>query len=257
MKKLSLFTLLITLIFISCSKDDDASNEESSTNKDLIIGKWNVTAITDIPNDDCELLSTLEIKADGTYEEQTYGGFAGGVNCTPDDLDKGTWKLSGNILTLTLDKLGNAISLTTDNTILELTETTLKYEFEYTEEGQTFKEAWTYTKNDDTSNLIGTWELTYRKENNNTSPNTLDNCEKTSTIEFKPDNTYTEKTFVEISGNCASDGEFSGSWLESDNQLTLNFIENDMNTTNISKFSIVDDELTLVFDEITEKYRKK
>ncbi|EZH71900.1 hypothetical protein ATO12_04595 [Aquimarina atlantica] len=139
MKKLSLFTLLITLIFISCSKDDDASNQEIPANK----------------------------------------------------------------------------------------------------------------------NLIGTWELTYRKENNNTTPNTLDNCEKTSTIEFKSDNTYSEKTFVEISSNCVSDGEFSGSWLESNNQLTLNFIENGENTTNISKFSIADDELTLVFDEITEKYKKK
>ncbi|WP_438426480.1 lipocalin family protein [Aquimarina macrocephali] len=146
MKKLNLFILFITISFISCSKDDDASKEETPMNKDLIIGKWDVIAITDIPNDDCELLSTLEIKADGTYEEQTYGGFSGGANCTPDDLDKGTWKLSENILTLTLDELGNANSLTSNNTILELTETTLKYEFEYNEEGQTHKEAWTFTK---------------------------------------------------------------------------------------------------------------
>jgi hypothetical protein len=145
MKKLNLFTLLITLLFISCSKDDDTSKEETPTNKDLIVGKWDVIAITDIPNDDCELLSTLEIKADGTYEEQTYGGFSGGINCTPDDLEKGTWELSENILTQTLDEPGNATRLTFNYTILELTETTLKYEFEY-EEGQTFKEVWTFTK---------------------------------------------------------------------------------------------------------------
>lgn len=113
------------------------------------------------------------------------------------------------------------------------------------------------TSKEETSNLIGVWELTYRKENNNTSPNTLDNCEKTSTIEFKSDNTYTEKTFVEISSNCVSDGEFAGSWLESGNQLTLNFIENGENTINTSKFNILNDELTLTFDEITEKYKKK
>lgn len=153
MKKLNLLILVFATIFIACNKDDDASNEETSLNKDLIVGKWDVTSIiidgiaTD--QDDCELLSTLHIKEDGTYEEQIYGGFVG--NCIPDDLEKGTWELSENILTLMLDELGNATRLTFKYTILELTETTLKYEFEdedILDNGtvDSFKEVWTFDK---------------------------------------------------------------------------------------------------------------
>ncbi|WP_074409497.1 MULTISPECIES: lipocalin family protein [Aquimarina] len=153
MKKLNLLILVFATIFIACNKDDDASNEETSSNKELIVGKWDVTSIIvdgiTLDADDCELNSTIHIKEDGTYEEQIYGGFVG--SCMPDDLDKGTWELSENILTLTLDELGNAIRLTFNHTILELTETTLKYEFEdedILDDGTVdpFKEVWTFTR---------------------------------------------------------------------------------------------------------------
>jgi len=117
------------------------------------------------------------------------------------------------------------------------------------------------TSNKETSNLVGTWEFTYRKQSSNTIADNLDNCEKTSTIEFKPDNTYTEKTFVEISGNCVSDGKYDGSWSTSSNQLTLKFVENGNTTTNIPKFGIANNELTLIYNDegvlITQIYKKK
>ncbi len=118
------------------------------------------------------------------------------------------------------------------------------------------------TSNEETSsNLVGTWELTYRKQSNNTSASNLDDCEKTSTFNFKSDNTYIEKTFVEISSNCVSDGEFNGSWSISSNQLTLKFVENGENTTNIPKYSITDNELSIIYNDegilIESRYKKK
>jgi hypothetical protein len=147
MKKLNLLILVFATIFIACNKDDDTSNEETSSNKKLIVGKWDVTSIIidgeTLDAGDCELSSTIDIKQDGTYERQTYGGFTGG-NCSPDPLVSGTWELSGNIFIQKGD-------IDFSNTILEITETTLKYEFEdedILDDGtvDSFKEVWTFTR---------------------------------------------------------------------------------------------------------------
>ncbi len=149
MKKLSLFILIIATVFASCGSDDDATQPETGEVNDetLIVGKWEVTSIVidgeALEADDCELNSTLEIKADKTYEEQTYGGFSGGP-CSPDPLISGTWELSGKTFT---QKGDTSFS----STILELSATTLKYEFEDEDtlsDGTvvTFKEEWTFTK---------------------------------------------------------------------------------------------------------------
>ncbi len=146
MKNLSLIILLIAATFASCSSDDDAAPQQAPTNTSLIIGKWNVTSIVidedTLGTDDCELNSTLEIKADGTYLEQTYGGFAG--NCSPDSPDNGTWEVLNN----TFIQKGDTNFSTT---ILELNDTTLKYEFEDEDillDGTVipFKEVWTFTR---------------------------------------------------------------------------------------------------------------
>ncbi len=199
MKPLCIFILCFVTALTSCSSDDDNNSEEGGgemSNSDLIVGKWNVVAINLLPNTDCELLSTLEIKEDKTYLEQTYGGFVGA--CEPDAADAGTWELSDNILTLTLDELGNATSLTTEYTILELTETSLKYEFEDSDDnGSTFKEVWTFVKNDantqtySDTDVIGKWGL--ESLNVNGESVTLTQCEKNDTVSF-----YTTKDEINI-----------------------------------------------------------
>ncbi|MBL0683813.1 lipocalin-like domain-containing protein [Aquimarina mytili] len=105
--------------------------------------------------------------------------------------------------------------------------------------------------------IAGTWELTARKELG--VDRTLDNCELTSTIQFNADKTYTEKTFVNISNECASDGEFVGTWAISGETITL--IYNDFGTpaSDTPKFSIssTNDVLVLTFDELEDTYKKK
>ncbi|MEW7289030.1 lipocalin family protein [Aquimarina sp. 2304DJ70-9] len=103
--------------------------------------------------------------------------------------------------------------------------------------------------------ITGIWELTARKELG--VDRTLDNCELTSTIQFNANKTYTEKTFVNISNECVSDGEFIGTWAISGETLTL--VYNDFGTpaTDTPKFNIANDELTLTFDELEDTYKKK
>ncbi|MFL1894200.1 lipocalin family protein [Aquimarina sp. 2-A2] len=139
MKRIILSLLVIAAGFSSCSKDDDKEGNTEKSTTDLIIGTWQVVAINDLSDDDCEILSTLEIKADGTYLEQSYGGFTG--SCSPDELDKGTWEVSGKMFTQKQD--GRVF----ENTITKLTENSLILKFEHSnEDGTTLTEVWTYEK---------------------------------------------------------------------------------------------------------------
>ncbi|WP_158237193.1 lipocalin family protein [Aquimarina sp. MAR_2010_214] len=125
MKKLSLITLLIVTTFISCSKDDDAT----PTNQELIIGKWQLTEITDSQGSEtlnvCDLMDSYEFKSDKTAIYIEHGGETA-ESCIPYE-SKETWSISKNILTAKYDKT------TEDATILELNETMLKLKYE--EEG--------------------------------------------------------------------------------------------------------------------------
>ncbi|WP_109851349.1 lipocalin family protein [Aquimarina sp. AU58] len=116
------------------------------------------------------------------------------------------------------------------------------------------------TSNEKTSDLIGTWELIHEQQSN-LPENTLSDCEKTSTIEFKSDKTYIEKTFAIANGNCVSDGEYNGSWSESGDQLTLQYTDEGESITDISKFGIANNELTLIYNDegilITYIYKKR
>ncbi len=104
--------------------------------------------------------------------------------------------------------------------------------------------------------ITGTWELTARKELG--VDKTLDNCEKTSTIQFDANKTYTEKTFVDISNECVSDGEFVGTWSISAETLTLTYNDFGTPTTDTPTFSILSTgELVLTFDELEDTYKKK
>lgn len=145
MKKLNLLLKLIgiSLLLSSCSTDD--SNGQDQANNELIIGKWNVTAINDIPDGDCELESYLEIFDDGTFLDQTFGGFSG--QCSADTPITGTWTLSNNIYVQTFDEPNTLIVDLVRHEVLELTETTmtLRFTINYPSIGE-LTETWSYER---------------------------------------------------------------------------------------------------------------
>ncbi|WP_108867559.1 lipocalin family protein [Aquimarina aquimarini] len=129
----------LTLEFEDTGITDTYTYKRLESDQDLITGKWNVVHINDLPYNDCELLSTLDIKSNGIYEDQTYGGTVG--SCSPDALDSGSWSLNGK----TFNQVLNGTTFT--NTILELSETTLRLKFEHDNgDGTSLTEIWMYTK---------------------------------------------------------------------------------------------------------------
>lgn len=113
----------------------------------------------------------------------------------------------------------------------------------------------TSPRSEETSGLLGIWELSAKKQNGVNSM--LDICEQTSNFEFKSDQSYAEETFVLISDQCVSDGAFAGTWSVSGDILTLTFTENEQVTINTPKYSITGDQLTLTFPEVEETYTKQ
>ncbi|PVH26297.1 lipocalin-like domain-containing protein [Sphingobacterium corticibacter] len=95
MKKLLAFTFLILVLFPSCSKDDNSSNQDYSTQ---ILGTWEMThydgrKVSDNP-DVFPDRTTITFQSGGTYSGT--GMFGGG---------SGTYTLSGNTITTKVDGL--------------------------------------------------------------------------------------------------------------------------------------------------------
>ena len=133
---------LITSLIISCSNDDDNSNELLEINDANLIGKWQLTAYTENGNsitlDQCESNNINEYFADNTVEiTYSYENGSTPVACTEVSY-MSLWELNGNIITY---EAGDS-----PETILELTETTLKIKYTDNEEGITYTYIDTYTK---------------------------------------------------------------------------------------------------------------
>jgi len=98
-----------------------------------------------------------------------------------------------------------------------------------------------------TSDLIGKWGLISRVQQG--SEASLDNCEKSDNIEFKSDGTYKEEIYAPSAGQCVSDGVYSGTWSESSNTLTLKYTDEGDSITDVAKFLIVDNKLTITYND--------
>ncbi|WP_025741220.1 lipocalin-like domain-containing protein [Aquimarina pacifica] len=144
MKKLNLLILLVTTIFASCSKDDDATSFSEAN----LIGTWTWTASEEDGEqyelDECDMMDTIIFSSDKTGSETYY--YSNGDTCEVDFSGAFEWSLSGDTLSVTyLEDEETYIP-----TILDLNETTLilEYSGSYEEDGETIEYSYidTYTK---------------------------------------------------------------------------------------------------------------
>ncbi len=81
----------ISILFISCSSDDDSSVES-------IVGKWQIEQMfkNNVSENisECKKKSTLEFKDDTTFISTPYVLFNG--DCIIDGISSGTWRDTGN-----------------------------------------------------------------------------------------------------------------------------------------------------------------
>lgn len=128
MKKINLLlTIILGITIFSCSSDDNDANENNSN----LIGTWyGISSTLNGNNSGIPDNSTLKFTSDNRVEF-IYGGFG---NNGEDISEFGNWTENGNTLTITWDNsdpnLENYVL-----EILELNESTLKWQTEITGEG--------------------------------------------------------------------------------------------------------------------------
>ena len=114
MKTLSLF-LLMAVVLVGCSKDDDSSDSASFT------GTWKLTAekyngMNEVL-DECDLKTTLVIDATTVQVTEYFG-----ENCEETSEYTGNYTRNGNTITLVMFGLTDTAEITTlTNTTLEIT----------------------------------------------------------------------------------------------------------------------------------------
>ncbi|GGX24900.1 lipocalin family protein [Aquimarina muelleri] len=240
MKKLNLFILLIATIFISCSKDDDASDNVEITETNLI-GKWQLIKIEedgkeDILNDcDKKDISQFSIKEDGSKLAKFVGHHESNEECTSSISADYTWELSGN-------KLSTFILTNHDRdyedvyTIITLSKTTLKLESKETykddqgiEKTSIYAETFTYIGKPDIepstsinineTKLIGKWQFTGSTENGVVMQS--DECDLKTTIEYKTGNIIDYfYSYANGTGDTCSNSAYSSPWSLSGNIIS-------------------------------------
>ncbi len=259
MKKISLFALIITAIFTSCSSDDDTPNTVEITEANLV-GKWQITAIEEngilLKLDECEKkdLSSFFI----SESEEKIASFTENIeennSCKEFISNNYSWTLTdGNILTTTF---GTADTDT--YTIIELTKSTLKLKSEDKSQvnGQTvtdvYIETYTYLGEPEIpednsslkeSDLIGKWELIELSENGVIEEV---ECPNNDILEFFENNQATFTIFRE--GKLDNAGEVFrvcvetaipdiANWSLTENDITFDFGGGDMEEAEITKIS--------------------
>ena len=281
MKKLSLFILLIATIFISCSKDDDASDTVEITEANLI-GKWQLTRIEEdgkeIRLDDCDKkdISQFSIRENGNkLAIFVENGESNGV-CKPYTSTDYTWELSGN-------KFSTFILENTNRnyedfyTIIELSKTILKLESKETykddqgnEKTSVYIETFTYvgkpdiepstSSNINETKLIGKWQYTGSTENG--VADQPDECDLMDTIEFSKDKNGKSITFFtntittdgQTTTTCEIDGDSLFSWSLDGDQLTTSFgsSEEDSDTFTILEINSTTLKIEFVREDINQ-----
>ncbi|WP_276166768.1 lipocalin family protein [Zobellia alginiliquefaciens] len=133
-QKLFLGLMLATTMFISCSSDDNDTEEEMETPDyaELILGEWNYVSQTlngeDYPfEDECQKEFEYQIfTSDGIYNQTEFENISGD-GCEQVESSTGVWSIEDSILNLMLDYED---SENYELTILELTEETLSYQID-------------------------------------------------------------------------------------------------------------------------------
>lgn len=92
MKKLGLFLFTLTIVFSSCSSDDDSGSQ------DPIIGTWNlhqrfVNDVEEVLNS-CQMQETFTFSANGSVMYEYYEDNNG--NCDLEEAFTGTWSNEGS-----------------------------------------------------------------------------------------------------------------------------------------------------------------
>lgn len=250
MKKLSLFILLVATIFISCSKDDDASDTVEITETNLI-GKWQLTKIEEdgkeIKLDTCEDkdISQFSIAEDGNKLAIFIENVENNGVCKSYTSTDYTWELSGNKFSTSI--LGNANRNYEDfYTIIELSKTILKLESKETykddqgnEKTSVYIETFTYvgkpdiepstSANINETKLIGKWYYLSSTENGVLLES--DKCDLMDTMEFSADHKgksaafFTNTTTIngQTTNTCKLDRESVFDWNLNGNQLTTTY----------------------------------
>ncbi|MBL0683814.1 lipocalin-like domain-containing protein [Aquimarina mytili] len=234
MKKLSLLTLLIISVFISCSEDDAPAPSPTVFEESDLVGKWQLTGIEEngvaLVLSECEKkdLSNFSISENGENVASFVENIEDNETCTEFISNIYNWTLTtGNVLTTTF---GSADTDT--QTIIELTDTTLKLQSQDIEivDGLPVTiidvEAYRYVgepeiPEDNTvineADLIGKWKITSITEN---ETEFSDACDQLNTIDFKENGqadfvVYTKTT----AGECTQDRSSTISWSLSGNTI--------------------------------------
>jgi hypothetical protein len=119
-------SILTLLILASCSKDDPKVSKT-----DLLTSKaWKQTKVKAMgvegEPDDCYKDNTYTYKTDKSYVEDE-----GATKCDPDDdqTTSGTWKFNSDETILTLTVGSDGLNISIDQTIVELSTSTLKVKY--------------------------------------------------------------------------------------------------------------------------------
>ena len=77
---------------------------------------------------------------------------------------------------------------------------------------------------------------------------TITDCEKRSTIEFTTQ-LFTEISYAPVNTDCQIDGQYSGTWTQEGNVLTLTYTDEGETFVDIATFTLVDNKLTIKYDD--------
>ncbi len=140
MKKILFYFLACTLIFTSCTDDDNNDVSGTSTNQANILGNWQLSSETSNGEattlTDCELQDFLLFESNGNVTST----YKYGENCEITESEILTYSISGNNMTITFEDESSTVEITT----LNATNLTIKF-VEEEPEG-TYTEIVTYTK---------------------------------------------------------------------------------------------------------------
>lgn len=138
-KTKKLFLILFIGILFSCSKDNN--NPEPDQNS--IVGTWKITSLTSNGIEELQdvldysnICYWMEVATQTTITSIEFSG----TDCTTEDIGESEpYTINGNIISFTTGDQDSA-------EILELTSTTLKIQDAYEEDGESYIDIYTYTK---------------------------------------------------------------------------------------------------------------
>lgn len=137
MKNFNLVSLVLALIFLSCS------TEEKRSNNNLLIGTWNVNQLTENGEEktisECDFFDTRQFQINKRFDFQYFG--PGVEECILEGDEQGTWSVENNVLILKWDGFDEDDPEFSRWPILELTENTLRLKIEYPDDVD-FPEGW-------------------------------------------------------------------------------------------------------------------